>query len=850
MEDEGRVSGASDFGTLLRHYRLAAGLSQEALAERARVSANGIGSLERGARRTPQRETLALLAAALELTDEERQAFEVAAVRSGSRRPGGASSAVAPWPYAQSSSLPLALTRFVGRKTELDEITALVREYRLVTLTGAGGVGKTQTALQVGTALSDSLDGLCFVGLAQVTDPSLVVAAIASPLGVQEVPEHPLLETLQGFLKNKSLLLILDNCEHVITEAASVAESLLVYCPRVRILATSREPLRAAGERSYRLPSLSVPSPEVARSLSCTDAQRYGAIVLFIDRAQAVDHRFASTDENAPMLAELCRRLDGIPLAIELAAARVNLLPVQALAKRLEDRFRLLTGGERTALPRQQTMRATIDWSYDLLPAAEQRVFERLAVFVGGCTLESAAAVCANGEIPSLDVFDLLSSLVDKSLVTADLEDGEPRYRLLESFQQYAREKLRARDEDQTVARRHALAYFELASRFRSASLYYHDPIRFTGHSTQVSRTHAQRELDNWRAALEWALIERGDVVLGQRLAAETIWAFPSLEGQRWTKTALRTVDAQTPTVVLANLRLQEASLARVLCETEVELVSSQQAIAHFREADDSHGVARAQSIAGHALLYLGRNAEAQSLLQEALAAARGLEDQCLAAYILRCLGLASAREGDFDAARRYVETTLPIYERLDLYSVPWALQDLGEHAFGAGDPQVALHHATSMLAIAREHDMDARCCAQALTDMSVYLTSLERYDEAEQSARESLDLAREHDLAFMTAWNLQHLAVIAALRPRAVFSLEAYARAARVLGFVDARLEALGSTPWMPQRQEYDRALAAVHAVMEAEHVVKEMAAGAAMTEEQAAAEALNSACDYKPLK
>jgi predicted ATPase/transcriptional regulator with XRE-family HTH domain len=849
MEDEGWGTVSSDFGTLLRCYRLGAGLSQEALAERARMSANGIGSLERGSRRSPQRETLALLADALALTDEQREAFEVAA-RSGPRRLGRVSNTAGPWPDAWTSSLPLALTSFVGRKTELVDIATLVREHRLVTLTGAGGVGKTQTALQIGTAPSDPVDGVCFVGLAPVVDPSLVAAAIASTLGVQAVPEQPLLETLQGFLKNKSLLLILDNCEHVITEVASVAERLLLNCPRLRILATSREPLKAAGERSYRLPSLSVPSPEVARNLSPADAQRYGAIVLFIDRAQAVDHRFASTDENAPMLAELCRRLDGIPLAIELAAARVNLLPVKALAKRLEDRFRLLTGGERTALPRQQTMRATIDWSYDLLAPAEQRVFERLAVFVGGCTLESAAAVCADGEISSPDVFDLLSSLVDKSLVTADLEDSEPRYRLLESFQQYAREKLRACGEDQTVARRHVLAYFELASRFRSAPAYYHDPIRFTGHSTQVSRTHAQRELDNWRAALQWALVERGDVVLGQRLAAETIWAFPLLEGQRWTKSALRTVDAQTPTVVLANLRLEEASLARVLCETEAELASSQQAIAHYREAGDLHGIARAQSIAGHALLHLGRNAEAQSLLQEALAAARDLEEEWLAAYILRCLGLASAREGDFDAARRYVETTLPIYEQLDLDSVPWALQDLGEHAFGAGDPQLALHHATSMLAIAREHDMDARCCAQALTDMAVYLTWLARYDEAEQSARESLDLTRENDLPFMTAWNLQHLAVIAALRPRAVFSRQPHIRAARVLGFVDARLDRLGSTRWMPQRQEYDRALAAVYDAIEAQQVAKEMAAGAAMTEEQVVAECLNSGSDSELFK
>jgi predicted ATPase len=379
------------------------------------------------------------------------------------------------------SNLPVQLTTFVGRGAELEEIAALVRDHRLVTLIGSGGVGKTQTALQVATALGDP-GAVWFVGLARINEPSLVPAAIASALRVQQVPNRPLLETLLEYLKNKTVLLILDNCEHVVTEAATAAHALLAACPRVRILATSREPLKVAGERTFRLPSLSSPSPEAAPGLDVADAAAYEAIVLFCDRARAVDHHFTLTDENAPIVGAVCGRLDGIALAIELAAARVNVLSVKALAEKLDDRFRVLTGGERAALPRQQTMRATIDWSYDLLAAPEQRLFERLSVFAGGCTLVMATAVCGGELAAEGEMLNLLSSLVDKSLVAVDLESSEPRYRLLESFRQYAREKLAARGERGFVAHQHALASLALAEQ-----------------CDRAYRALAQEEMDNWR---------------------------------------------------------------------------------------------------------------------------------------------------------------------------------------------------------------------------------------------------------------------------------------------------------------------------------------------------------------
>ena len=639
---------------LLRHYRLAAGLSQEALAERARMSTEGISALERGYRRTPQRETLSLLAGALALNDERREEFEAAAARSVLLG-RGASVTVGPWADGPSASLPLALTSFVGRESELDEIAMLVGERRMVTLTGAGGIGKTQTALRVATALRGSANiAVCFIGLASISDPSFVVGAIASALRVQEVPNRPLLETLLAYLDNKALLLILDNCEHVITEAAIIATRLLIGCPRVRILATSREPMRAAGEYCYRLPSLSLPSPEASRQLSATDATVYGAIVLFTDRARAANHRFTLADENAPIVADLCRRLDGIPLAIELAAARVSHLSLNVLVQKLDDRFGVLTGGERTALPRQQMMRTTIDWSYDLLAAPEQRVFERLSVFAGGCTLAAAAAVCGGEETAEVEVFNLLSSLVDKSLVVADLQGIEPRYRLLESFRQYAREKLASRSERDAVAHRHAIAYLEHVTRVSEG---------LSEHDDAFLRVQLQEELDNYRSALQWTLTDTGNVPLGQRLAGQLrgAWKNSPVEGRRWITLALEVVDERTPISLLANLNFAQATVAQYLTEYEAQLASSETAIAHYRVVGDDLQIGRAQSLAGHALICLGRMTEAKKMLEEALQRAGDLGHRRLVAYLLRLRGLASAFGGDFVAARGYVAEALRI---------------------------------------------------------------------------------------------------------------------------------------------------------------------------------------------
>ena len=839
MESQGQARQVS-FGTLLRRYRLARGLSQEALAERARLSTDGISALERGHRRTPQRETLSLLASALDLNEEQSRAFETAAARwELLRRQGDASVTVGPWTSAADTALPLALTSFVGREVELEEILSLVREHRLVTVTGPGGIGKTQIALQVGTVLVGAAQGpVCFAPLAQVADPSLVVTAIGSALGVQEVPHHPLLETLLAYLKNKTALLILDNCEHVIASVRPVAKALLLNCPNVRILATSREALRFAGEQSYRLPSLSVPWLDAGSAIGAAESRAYAAVVLFVDRARAVDNRFRLTDENAPSVAELCRGLDGIPLAIELVAARVNVLSARALLGRLHDRFRGVTGHERGDLPRQQTMHATIDWSYELLSERERWMFERLSVFAGGCTLSAAAAISAGTTVSEADVLELLSSLTDKSMVIADLDGRQPRYRLLEPFREYAREKLSTSGEADKVAQRHALVCLQLAEQLERA--FHSDP-------DAVWRALAREEVSNWRAALHWTLTERADVLSGQRLVARltVVWQyFARVEGRRWTALALELVDEQTPSSVLADLEYCEATVAMLLREYDRQLASATSASARYRTVGDSLGATRAQDVASLALFLLGRVPEAGALAQNVLARARSAGDRRLTALALRTLSSVCASTGDLAQARQYVAEALQIYGVLGAtHDASSALNDLAYVESCAGNAELALHVSLEALARCRDTD-DLSATMDARDVVTKNLVSLGQHDLAEERARETLVIARERHEDAYAAFALEHLGWILALRPYAAASHVARARrqAARVLGYSEARIAAIGSARAPDYQAVYDSAVAALCDAMGAKTTSELMADGATMTEEEAVEAALRA--------
>jgi predicted ATPase/class 3 adenylate cyclase len=398
---------------------------------------------------------------------------------------------------ALPNNLPIHLTPLIGRDGEIAEVTRLLESSRLVTLTGAGGIGKTRTALEVAAGMSQGdVDGVWFVDLASLDDPALVPGAIAQVFNVtDEGGSRPLIERVAAALKAKTLLIVLDNCEHVVSAAADAADRLLHLCPNVRILATSREPLAIAGEESYRMPTL--PVPPGGEKMTAQRLMQYPAASLFVARAHAAQRTFALKDDNAEIVAEIVRRLDGIALAIELAAPRIRVLSLDQLEQRLHERFKILTGGSRTALPRQQTLRAAVEWSYDLLTPAEQSMLRQIAIFRGGWTLEAAEAICTGERLPDWDQFDLLSALVDKSLIVAEIEGKEQRYRLLESTRQFAAERLDEAREREGVGARHCRYFAQVAQ--RAGDAYWQ--IDWDHWTSQV-----RLDLENCRAAIEWGL--------------------------------------------------------------------------------------------------------------------------------------------------------------------------------------------------------------------------------------------------------------------------------------------------------------------------------------------------------
>ena len=416
------------------------------------------------------------------------------------------------------NNLPEQVTSFVGRERELETVKQLLARSRLLTLTGTGGTGKTRLSLQVAAELLESYpDGAWLVELAPLSNPMLVAQAVASVLSLEQEPGKPLTQTLVDHLRGWQALLLLDNCEHLLDPSAALADAVLRACPRVRILATSREALRISGETAHRVPSLSL--PEVRRGITPELLLQYESTRLFIERATLVATDFTVTTRNAPALLSICRRLDGIPLAIELAAARARSLSVEDVNERLDQRFRVLTGGSRTALPRQQTLRSLIDWSYDLLSDREKSLFQRLSVFAGGWSLNSAEEVCTGGDLEEWDVVDLMTSLSDKSLVVREERGESTRYRFLETVRHYAREKAGQDGESDCRRDRHLSHFLALA-----------EEAQLQGAQQAVWLKRLDAEHDNLRAALDWSREEGNSAEAGFRLAG-AIWRFWMMSG-------------------------------------------------------------------------------------------------------------------------------------------------------------------------------------------------------------------------------------------------------------------------------------------------------------------------------
>ena len=701
------------------------------------------------------------------------------------------------------NNLPARLTPLVGRDRELEEIEVLLGKSRLVTLAGAGGVGKTRLACQIGNAMLGAFDdGVWLVELATISDGGMVAQAIAAALGLSESGNGAMLEAVLDYLRDKNLLLLLDNCEHVVAGAARTAQSILQKCPGVTILATSRETLGIPGERAYRTPSLAVPSVENARGITAAQALAYGAVGLFVERAVSADGGFALTDGNAAVVCEICRRLDGIALAIELAAARVRVLSVNDLAQRLDERFRILSGGSRTALPRQQTMRATIDWSYDLLRSQERTFFRWLAVFADSFSLERVESVAsdAGGEF---DALDLLASLVEKSLVQIDPGTDETRYRLLESTEQYAREKLIENGELETASRAHARAYLSFAQQLEARLETLPDPAWLA---------LAEPEWENWRAALAWSLASGSDVQTGQELvvALRAVWiriARAALEGRRWVQAALDAVDARTPLELAGRLEMANVYVSAVVGPIDDVLQAAERALASFEQAGDALGVAEAQRFVGQALTRKGEHARGEAFLHAALTTFREHSKESLTGHALLALGTSRYMDGDVAGARPFFDEALTAFRGIGSErSVAMVAAHRAEAEFQGGDAEAAVRFTLEALAAdraLREH----LSIAIDLCNIAAYLVHLGRFGEARAYAREALDIAYERDFDVPVAWAIQHLAAAAVLETRqdGADTTAIRERAARLCGFTDAHLEALENEREHTERQERD---------------------------------------------
>jgi predicted ATPase/class 3 adenylate cyclase len=550
------------------------------------------------------------------------------------------------------NNLPAQLTNFVGRERERAEVAQLIRGARLLTLVGAGGAGKTRLALHVAAdVLEECTDGVYLVELASLADPGLIPQSVAAALSLREEPGQPLLGTILQYLQPKSLLLVLDNCEHVLAGCAEVADRLLRTCPQLRILATSREPLDVAGETAWRVPSLPVPGPGETPPIE--QLTQYDAVRLFIDRARSALGSFSVTNQTAPALAQLCWRLDGIPLAIELAATRVKSLTLEQIAARVDDRFRLLTGGSRTALPRHQTLRAAVDWSYDLLSPVERALFDRLSVFAGGWTLEAAEEVCAGGPIASDDVLDLLTHLVDKSLVLAEARaHGGMRYRMLETLRQYTAEKLQASGDVLSVERRHRDWYLSLAEAAEP---------ELWGPKQVEWFDRLDTELDNLRAALDFS--RSTDGAEGLRLAT-VLWHFWEVrgrlsEGRDWLTTLLSPSDDEKPTGGRALALAAAGYLGLWLGDLEASTAYGEAARRMAHEVGDDFALAFSMTVLGLTSRFRGDSAMALVLLDDAVSRWRRLDEPRGVYNAMVLLGNVMALQGQYDEAATLFERGL-----------------------------------------------------------------------------------------------------------------------------------------------------------------------------------------------
>jgi predicted ATPase/class 3 adenylate cyclase len=639
---------------------------------------------------------------------------------------------------ATPNNLAQQLNSFVGREREMGEVKALLAAHRLVMLLGLGGIGKSRLSVQLGAELiGDHPDGVWLIELAPLTDARLVPQALASVLGVKEEAGRPVMEALLKHVRDRQLLVILDNCEHVVHACADLAKQLLQAGPMVKILASSREVLRVAGETVYHLPTLSAPEPGQAVSLHAL--AQHDAVRLFVERATAAQPAFALSERNVAAVADICHRLDGIPLALELAAARTRAMPVETLAARLSDRFRLLKTSDQTVLPRQRTLRALIDWSYDLLEANERAVFQRLSVFAGGWTLEAAEAVCAGGEVEEVAVLDLLSQLVEKSLVVMDAQGA--RYRMLETVRQYAHERGAEAGALDDSCVRHLSFYLALAEEARPQL--------------------AGPQQGAWLGRLD---TERENMLLAH--ASGKNLAHGGVLG-------LRLIDALRPYLIYRGL-------------VSLGLQMTQEVLA--RAGMERRDEVRCKALfgAGQYCNFMGRYEQAMGCLVEALAIARETGNVRWTAGVLQLLGWACHAEGMLDAARNHLEEALVLMRELgDKRDVLGAANQLAQLYRAQGQMDLAQPLYETMLTLARELGHQTNI-AVGLLNLAMVSIGRGAHERAAPMLVEVLRIAESIKPTPAAQWAIDVCAGLAVARGD-------WAGAARFFGFSEAQSAAVG---------------------------------------------------------
>jgi non-specific serine/threonine protein kinase len=685
------------------------------------------------------------------------------------------------------NNLPSQLTSFIGREQEIARLRGLLATNRLLTLTGAGGAGKTRLAIEVaGEALGAYAHGVWLVELAALSEAQLVPQAVMQALGLREQPGRSLMEVIGGYLASRKLLLVIDNAEHVLDGCVRLIDEILRHSPDVAVLVTSRERLGIAGELTYRVPSLTVPyrSGEVSPQAALT----YEGVRLFVDRARLLRPEFGLTPENARAVASICARLDGIPLAIELAAPRLRSMSVEELNQRLDQRFALLTDGSRAALPRHRTLRSMIDWSYDLLTQTEQELLRRVSMFAGGWTLGSAEAVCAGNGIDSSAIVEIMTSLVDKSLVLSDEVDGATRYRMLETLRQYASDRLREGGEEAQWRDRH----FESCQSLADAAF-----PHLQGADQRAWLARLATEHDNLRAALSWSVASRPED--GLRLAAPLaqFWRVNghlAAEGREWFSQLLSAASSGGATRDRARALHSAAILAEHQGDYAAAKQMYQQSLDMCRQIGEAKGAAYAVCGLSIVALDQGDYAEAEMRCREGVATAQALDDQLLLYAYLMNLGLAVQARGDWAAARESFEAAIALARSI---GNPWligeSMKELGRSECDAGTYDLAREHLTESMSTSCEL-RDRRRVAEVLEGFA------------------GLALAAD-----------------------------AASRAVRCLGFAEALRDEIGSVRSLRDQRRYDRDVDAARARMPPGAFGHAWDEGRAMTLEEAVRYALD---------